>query len=530
MQGHTISRHGVVPVRNGIVFLTGYGVKVAVSQRHLAVSDGVGRQRRQGRFAKAPSRIKRLIVLAETGFVSFEALRWLREIKAAFIHLDHEAAIITASVPGIDDARLRRAQSLIPMSDHRLAIARELLGPKVKGQLAVLESFGLNGTDEVRRAIQLFERADDLRLALIAEAKAAEAYWESWRSVEVMFARRDNVPDHWRRFDNRRSPLTSRPRNAADPLNAIENYLYSLLEVEARIALISHGLDPGLALFHADEPNRQSLAADVMEPVRPHIDAFVLDLARKRTFSSKDFVETPDGACRLASSLTSDFIQTMPTWARLVAPYAEGLAKHVTRLAKSELRMIAPIGPLPRMGGKALQSKAPTLITVQAAPQASSSLPVSIVKNACRECGTKLEIRKRLFCDACLPQRRAEVHQTTAALFAAGGPAKIAAMRAAGHDPTNTSHARSRRAKSASVQRQLAVSWQNDGSLDKIFFQRDILAKLQGISISAIANSMGTSPSHASKVRNGHLIPHKRHWNALKELIESSGLTDNEKI
>ena len=94
------------------------------------------------------------------------------------------------------------------------------------------------------------------------------------------FARRDHVPDHWRSFGMRRSPLTLAPRNAANPLNAILNYLYTLLEVETRIALIGRGLDPGLALFHADEANRQSLAADVMEPVRPHVDAFVLNLAR----------------------------------------------------------------------------------------------------------------------------------------------------------------------------------------------------------------------------------------------------------
>ena len=29
-----------------------------------------------------------------------------------------------------------------------------------------------------------------------------------------------------------------------------------------------------------------------MEPVRPHVDAFVLNLARTRTFSAKDFAET----------------------------------------------------------------------------------------------------------------------------------------------------------------------------------------------------------------------------------------------
>jgi CRISPR/Cas system-associated endonuclease Cas1 len=48
--------------------------------------------------------------------------------------------------------------------------------------------------------------------------------------------------------------LTLAPRNAANPLNAILNYLYTLLEVETRIALIARGLDCGLALFHRERP------------------------------------------------------------------------------------------------------------------------------------------------------------------------------------------------------------------------------------------------------------------------------------
>ena len=207
-------------------------------------------------------------MVAQTGFVTLEALRWLHDAKAAFIHLDHDASILTTSIGGLDDARLRRAQALIPLTEHRLTIARELLEAKLKGQLAVLDSFGLERAPAVREALAKLERADCIERVLVFEAKAAEAYWDSWSSVPMEFARRDRVPDHWRTFGARRSPLTLAPRHAANPLNAILNYLYTLAEVETRIALIARGLDLGLALFHADMANRQSLAADVMEPVR----------------------------------------------------------------------------------------------------------------------------------------------------------------------------------------------------------------------------------------------------------------------
>jgi CRISPR-associated endonuclease Cas1 len=514
MHHETTLRPSAVPIRSGIVTLSGYGIKVSVNRRHLAVSDGIGRQRRAGRFAKATSRIKRLVIIAQTGFVTLEALRWLHDSKAALIQLDHDASILTASVGGLDDARLRRAQALIPMTKHRLAIARELLGAKLKGQLAVLDSFGLDGGRGVRDAIALLDRADRIDVALIAEAQAAEAYWAGWADAPMQFAQRDHVPDHWRAFGARRSPLTVRPRNAANPLNCILNYVYTLLEVETRIALIARGLDCGMALFHADEANRQSLAADVMEPVRPHVDAFVLNLARTRTFSAKDFAETREGACRLASSLAQDLAPTMAMWAKLVAPHAEAVARHVARLAKSGLGMLAPIGPKPT-ADRARVAVRVKPIAAPAGPKAVRSVPIGTAPNACRSCGAKLTIRKRLFCDQCLPDRREEAVRATAASFRAAGPAKIASMRAAGHDPTATPEAQRRRAATVSQQHKAGAAWCDDGSLHGVDFRRDVLPKLQSVPVRAIAAAMGATISHASKVRAGHTVPHKRHWKAL---------------
>jgi len=49
-------------------------------------------------------------------------------------------------------------------------------------------------------------------------------------------------------------------------------------------------------------------------------------------------------------------------------------------------------------------------------------------------------------------------------------------------------------------------------------FRRDILPKLQGVPVRAIAEAMGGTISHGSKVRCGHTVPHKRHSIALKAL------------
>ncbi|MCH8255181.1 MAG: CRISPR-associated endonuclease Cas1, partial [Gemmatimonadetes bacterium] len=50
------------------------------------------------------------------------------------------------------------------------------------------------------------------------------------------------------------------PINRDRYTNAILNYLYTILEAEARIACRTMGLDPGLGVLHSDQPARDSLA------------------------------------------------------------------------------------------------------------------------------------------------------------------------------------------------------------------------------------------------------------------------------
>ena len=517
MHQETTTQPSAVPIRNGVVTLSGYGIKVAVDRRHLSVSDGIGRQRRAGRFAKATSRIKRLVIVAQTGFVTLEALRWLYDAKAAFIQLDHDAAILAASITGLDDARLRRAQALVPLTDQRVAIARELLEAKVKGQLAVIESFDLGNAAAVRDSLEQLQRTDRIERVLIAEAKAAEAYWDAWADIPMAFAGRDRVPDHWRTFGARRSPLTLGPRRAANPLNAVLNYLYSLAEVETRIALIVRGLDPGLALFHADAANRQSLAADVMEPVRPHVNGFVLNLARTRTFSARDFAEARDGSCRISSALTHELAPTMATWAKLASPYAEAVARHAARLAKSGLGVAAPIRPSIETDRARVKVRF-TPIAAPVEPKAARTLPIATASNACRDCGARLTVRKRVYCDDCYPDRVASSRLASNAAFRSAGRKRLKEMRDAGFDPGNDPEAQRLRAASASKQRKAGTAWRDDGSLDGVDFQRDILPKLRALPVRAIAKAMGCSASHGSKVRLGKLVPHRRHWGSLMQL------------
>ena len=136
------------------------------------------------------------------------------------------------------------------------------------------------------------------------------------------------MPDHWKRFGSRISPLTHSPRLAANPPNALLNFLYEILESEARLSAVAMGLDPAIGFLHVDTPNRDSLACDLMEVCRPRgVDAFVLNWLHTEPLRRSDFWEDRNGNCRIASSLPIKLCETSETWRRLMAPVAEYVAQ-----------------------------------------------------------------------------------------------------------------------------------------------------------------------------------------------------------
>jgi len=70
----------------GIVVAAGFGVKLYVERGHLVLNDGIGRQRRVRRYSRATAKLRRVLVLGHSGFVTLEALRWLTDVGAAFPH------------------------------------------------------------------------------------------------------------------------------------------------------------------------------------------------------------------------------------------------------------------------------------------------------------------------------------------------------------------------------------------------------------------------------------------------------------
>jgi CRISPR-associated protein Cas1 len=87
------------------------------------------------------------------------------------------------------------------------------------------------------------------------------------------------------------------------PGNALLNYLYAILRSEMQLACSVVGLDPQLGVLHSDLANRPSLALDLMEPLRPAVDKWLLDYLTEQSFPSSAFREGSDGRVTLSAEI-----------------------------------------------------------------------------------------------------------------------------------------------------------------------------------------------------------------------------------
>jgi hypothetical protein len=157
------------------------------------------------------------------------------------------------------------------------------------------------------------------------------------------------------------------------------------------------GLDPGLGYLHADENYRDSLACDIMEPVRPQVDAFVFDWISGKSLKREWFFEQRNGNCRLMADFASMLSETAPMWRQAVAPYAEWLAHTLWSTLPSSERKKPPATRLTQRRNREAQGGA-------AMPAAT---PPPKPKSVCKICATSIR-PDRKYCGSCAPTFQGE--------------------------------------------------------------------------------------------------------------------------
>lgn len=108
-------------------------------------------------------------------------------------------------------------------------------------------------------------------------------------------------------------------RPPRDPVNACLSLAYTLLHADAVAQAHQAGLDPLLGFYHAPAYGRESLASDLIEPLRPRADFWVWQLFRRRDLRLDHFA-CEGGACLLGKTGRRVFYQAFegqaPVWRR----------------------------------------------------------------------------------------------------------------------------------------------------------------------------------------------------------------------
>ena len=121
-------------------------------------------------------------------------------------------------------------------------------------------------------------------------------------------------------------------RPPRDPFNALLSLTYTLLMAETAMALHIAGYDPCIGYYHQLSHARESLACDVMEPLRPLADQLCLRLVQDHTLSAEHF-RTTDAGCLLGKAGRTRYYAGYETHAgplrRALRAQVQNLARHI---------------------------------------------------------------------------------------------------------------------------------------------------------------------------------------------------------
>jgi CRISPR-associated endonuclease Cas1 len=502
---HTLP-HSRALRKSGVLVLNGYGIRVQVNAGHLLLHDGIADERRTIRLPRVNHGLKRLVMIGSDGFITLEALRWLADQGAAFVMLDRRGKVAAVTGPvAPSDAKLRRAQALALGDGTALKISRELISQKLAGQELLARNMLHDSAtaDAIARFRAVLPRAESVERVTLIEAQAAKLYWHLWADLPILWPRNDQtrVPDHWKRFGSRISPLTHSPRLAANPPNALLNFLYGILESESRLSAVAMGMDPAIGFLHVDTPNRDSLACDLMEVCRPRgVDAFVLNWLQSEPLRRSDFWEDRNGNCRIASSLAIKLCETSDTWRRLVAPVAEYVAQELwssVSKATSTFKVAAQLIATRLTQRNKREAKGH--------PSFSPTKPAPLPESVCRVCGKSVPFGRH-YCSEC--------DATTAR-------ERIVEIAKVGRVASQAPGPQARRAETQRLHALAKKSWQPSSLpawLNKETYLHKIQPRLAGIANPTIMSALGVSVTYAVAIRAGRRRPHPRHWEALARL------------
>ena len=308
---------------NSPLILNGNGVSMRVEKGALVIRDGFTHfpqvQSVHRFWPGQPALPARILLLDGSGTLSFEVLSWLatQSIPLARVKWNGEVATVASGTGFAGDAEKIRWQHETRADPvKRLEFAADLIAKKLTASIETLTAHFLPEREvrlaisQAGRSIAILQKKQfaDVNEILGIEGGCASSYFNAWQTVTYDWKGigQHPIPEEWYMVGSRTGRTKGRGptnRNATHPINALLNYAYAVASAQLQIKLIADGYDPSVGLLHETQPGRSAYVLDMIEPLRPTIDAKILFMLKYHKLAPADFIIRTDGVCRLSPQL-----------------------------------------------------------------------------------------------------------------------------------------------------------------------------------------------------------------------------------
>jgi len=273
------------------LLLSGFGITIDVNKAHLTIkqNDNV--------IEFEPHRIPYdyIIIDGHYGSISFEAMRWLskHDVSIALLNWNGNLLSNTMSQETLN-AKLKIKQYEKYLNPElRLYIAGQIVKQKIKLSSSLLKELSNFYDVDLSTINKEIERVDynNINSLMIYEGRIASAYWLELSKIFNVIGKDFN-------FQSRKNLSYSWNMNASDPINALLNYGYAILESMVRKYINTIGLDASIGYLHEIAPSKHPLVYDLQELFRYVVDYSVIELLETKLKKS-DFITTENYHIRL---------------------------------------------------------------------------------------------------------------------------------------------------------------------------------------------------------------------------------------
>ncbi len=270
-----------------IIIVDGYNKTIAKKDNQIVIKEG-----KQVIKTILVSKIEQIVIMGK-GLITFDAMSLLTQENIECIAIDWRGNLTYCITPFINSKRaeLKRKQYQTLKNNKSGVISKEIIKTKIKNQQATLGTLykshknitqlktQQNKINKILKKIDYIPNKpiDEIRNQILGiEGQASIEYWKGIKEV---------IPAEFN-FKNR----TKRP--AKDPVNALLNYSYAILQSQILKSINITGLDPYLGFIHVERNNRASLSFDLIEEFRQQIvDKTVIKLINTKQIQIQDFKE-----------------------------------------------------------------------------------------------------------------------------------------------------------------------------------------------------------------------------------------------